>query len=46
MLQDQLDPGEKWANKDPVDYKDSKENRVDLDFKDPLEDVETKDHEV
>jgi len=46
VLQDQQDPEEKWENKDPVDCKDNKENRVDLDFKDPLGDVETKDHEV
>jgi len=43
---DQPDPEEKWANKDHVDCKDNKENRVALDSKDPLEDVVTKDQEV
>lgn len=46
MLLDQPDHEEKWVNKVPVDCKDNKENRVDLDSKDPLDHVETKDQEV
>lgn len=46
MLLDPLDQEEKWVNKDPEVYKDNKESKEDQVFKDLLENVETKDHEV